>query len=266
MTLIDTAEGYGDSEELIGKALTSSDRDRCFIASKVSFDMSPEAIRQAIDNSLRRMRIDYVDLYQVHRFAPEYSLDDTMETMREVQDRGKARFVGVSNFTVRQLDQARDLTPVQSNQVNYNMFLRTVEHKMAPYCRDNGVGILVHSTLAKGLLTGKYAPDHQFPSDDERSGFSQYQGKTLAKYLQAVEELKAVAADRGIGMVELAIAWTLRLPEVSCALVGAKNPEQLEAPVRAGDIELSDEEVERIEEILKRHKLPKLAPFKDQIV
>jgi aryl-alcohol dehydrogenase-like predicted oxidoreductase len=189
-----------------------------------------------------------------------------METMQRLQEEGKARYIGVSNFRVDQMDTARKTAPFVSNQVNYNMFLRTIEQELVPHARKTGTGIMVHSTLAKGLLAGKYGRDHQFPPDDERSQFAQYQGNTMQQYLDAVDDLKGVAADKGIGMVELAVAWTLRLPEVSTALVGAKNPEQLEAPIRAGEVTLTEEEISRIERVLATHKLESLAPFRSQIV
>jgi aryl-alcohol dehydrogenase-like predicted oxidoreductase len=266
MYLIDTAEGYQESEERIGKALSDGYRQKAFLATKVSKEFHADGIRKAMENSLRAMKTDYVDLYQVHRYAAEYPLQETMDTMRKLQEEGKARYIGVSNFRVEQLDAARQMCPIQSNQVNYNMFLRSIEQEMVPYCETRGIGLMVHSTLAKGLLTGKYAPGHEFAADDERSGFSQYTGKERDQYLRAAADLKFVAKARGVSLIQLAIAWALRLPGVATTLVGAKSPKQLKEPTAAGELNLSDSELRKLNEILDRHALPRLSPFAEQIV
>lgn len=266
MYLIDTAEGYRQSEELIGKALEGGYREKAFIATKVSREFSADGIRKAMENSLRALKTDYVDLYQVHRYAAEYPLQETMNTMRKLQEEGKARYIGVSNFRVEQLDAARQMCPVQCNQVNYNMFLRSIEQEMVPYCETRGIGLIVHSTLAKGLLAGKYSPGHQFGSDDERSGFSQYQGEERDRYLRAAQDLQRIAKAKGVSLIQLAAAWALRLPAVACTLIGAKSPKQLKEPIAAGELKLADSELRKLNEILDRHSLPRLAPFAEQVV
>ena len=182
------------------------------------------------------------------------------------REKGKLKHIGVSNFRVEHMERALKVAPIVSNQINYNMFLRTPEKALIPFCSKHGVGIMVHSTLAKGFLAGKYSRSHRFASDDERSEFAQYKGETFNRYIDAVDELKAVAVDKEWTLIELAIAWVLRNREVTTALIGIKNPGQIEAPRKAGDRTLTAEDLARIEEILSRHNLEKLAPFEAQIV
>jgi aryl-alcohol dehydrogenase-like predicted oxidoreductase len=186
--------------------------------------------------------------------------------MAQLQEEGKVRHLGVSNFTVAQMRRALKNAPFISNQINYNILLRTPEKELIPFCREQGIGILVHSTLAKGFLSGKFTPDYRFDSDDERVRFSQYQGETFRRYLEAVEELKTAAADKGWSLIELAIAWTLRNREVTGALVGMTSPAQVEEPSRAGDLTLSADDAARIDVVLDSYELDPLSPFDWQIV
>jgi aryl-alcohol dehydrogenase-like predicted oxidoreductase len=174
-----------------------------------------------------------------------------METMARLQEQGKTRFIGVSNFNAAQMQQAYDIAPFHSNQPRYNMFDRNIEAEDLDFCRQTGIGILAHSPLGKGLLTGKYAPGHVFSEDDERAGSPRFQGDLFARYLAVADELKSVAADKNITMVQFAIAWLLRREEVTCVLVGAKDPDQVKEHVGAADVEFSDDELERIEKILQ---------------
>jgi aryl-alcohol dehydrogenase-like predicted oxidoreductase len=266
MSLVDTAEGYRTSETIIGKALKGGYRDRCFLATKVSNDFSKKGVEKAIENSLRALDVEYVDLYQVHAWDSGVPIEETMEVMVRLQKEGKVRYIGVSNFRVEHLKKTLQITSVASNQINYNLFLRTPEQELFPFCRKHGIGIMVHSPLAKGILAGKYTKTHRFAVDDERSQFSQYQGDIFLQYLEAVEDLKQLAAGKGVSIIELALAWVLRVSEVSCALVGIKNPDQLDAPLAAADVELTKKEAKKIDELLGKYKLENLAPFKAQIV
>ena len=266
LTLIDTAEGYGDAEAIVGQALCAGRRASCFIATKVSADFSRRGVERAIENSLRALHTDYVDLYQVHRFPANTPIEETMEAMHAILKAGKARYVGVSNFTVEQLGAAERVTSVVSNQVNYNLFLRSLEKRMLSYCRAQGIGLIAHSTLGKGLLTGSYHPGHMFPDDDERSRFPLYHGRRLESYLQAADELSGIAAERGLSVVELALAWALRIPQMAAALVGATDPNQVEIAAGAAEIDLSDDELLRIDRLLADRKLEPLAPNPSQVV
>jgi aryl-alcohol dehydrogenase-like predicted oxidoreductase len=266
LTLIDTAQAYKSSETRIGKVIKDYDRDHLFVATKVSFDMNSDGVEKALENSLRSLGSDYVDLYQVHWWNEEPPVEETLEAMVKLQEQGKIRYIGVSNFTVDQMKRALKVAPVISNQINYNMFLRTAEQQLIPFCKEKGIGIMVHSTLAKGFLAGKYTREHTFSSDDERSEFSQYQGEVFHKYLDAVDDLKEIAAEKGWTLIELAIAWVLRNEEVTTALVGMKKPEQIEVPLKGGDRVLTGEDQTRIEAVLDKHNLENLSPFGWQIV
>jgi len=156
----------------------------------------------------------------------------------------------VSNFNADKMTQAQAVAPYHSSQPAYNLFDRRIEGEDIAYCEREGIGILAHSPLAKGLLTGRYAADHQFPEDDERSWLPKFQGDTFAQYLAAAEKLKDIAADKNLTMPQFAIAWLLRLPAVTCVLVGAKNPQQVEEHLGAVGIKFNEEELERIEDCL----------------
>ena len=251
ITLLDTAQAYRTSEATLGRALKDGYRERCFLATKVSRQYSRGDIENAIENSLRNLDVDYVDLYQIHSWNPQYPIEESMETMARLQEQGKTRFIGVSNFNAAQMQQAYDIAPFHSNQPRYNMFDRNIEAEDLDFCRQTGIGILAHSPLGKGLLTGKYAPGHVFSEGDERANSPRFQGDLFARYLAVANELQSVAADKNMTMVQLAIAWLLRREEVTCVLVGAKNSDQVKEHVGAADVAFSDDELERIEKILQ---------------
>jgi aryl-alcohol dehydrogenase-like predicted oxidoreductase len=250
ITLIDTAQAYRSSEDIIGKALKGGYRQRCFLATKVSFSYSREAILSAIDNSLRALQTDHVDLYQIHGWNPAYPIEESMETLAGLQKAGKARYLGVSNFNAAQMAQALQTTPYHSNQVPYNFFQRQIETADIPFCERSGIGILAHSPLAKGLLTGTYAPGYVFPAADERANMPNFQGETFARYLARADQLKQIAAGKGLTLVQMAIAWLLRLPAVTCVLVGAKNPAQVQEHLGAVGVTFAEDELAQIEAIL----------------
>jgi aryl-alcohol dehydrogenase-like predicted oxidoreductase len=250
ITLIDTAQYYRTSEALIGRALKGGLRKRCFLATKVSWDFTPAGIRSAMENSLRALAVDEVDLYQIHSWPGAERLGDAMETLDRLRQEGKARYVGVSNFDAEQMRQALKVARFHSSQPRYNLFDREIEAEDIPFCAEHGIGILVHSPLAKGLLTGKYRPGYQFPADDERSQFSRFQGETFNRYLEVAGQLEAVARDKGLSLVQLAVAWPLRQPAVTCVLVGAKDPEQVREHISAAAVKFTPDEMARIEQIL----------------
>ena len=250
ISLIDTAQAYRSSEATLGKALKQGYRERCFLATKVSFDYSPAGIRAAMENSLRDLDVDYVDLYQIHSWNADYPIAASMATMARLQEEGKTRYIGVSNFNAAQMQQALETAPFQSNQPRYNLFDREIEAADIPFCEQHSIGILAHSPLAKGLLTGKYRPGHQFPADDERSNFPRFQGETFASYLRVADQLNEIAEAKGLTMVQFAIAWQLRLPAISCVLVGAKDSDQALEYLGAVGVTFSDDELAQIERIL----------------
>ncbi len=250
ITLLDTAQAYRTSEATVGKALKDGYRERCFLATKASRDYSAQGIRSAMEDSLRALDVDYVDLYQIHNWRPQYPVQESIETMARLREEGKTRYIGVSNYNAEQMALALQVARIQSNQPRYNMFDRGIEVEDIPFCERNGIGILAHSSLAKGLLTGKYVPGHVFPPGDERSRFPRFQGEAFAGYLAVAERLKALAHGKGLTLVQLAIAWVLRLPALTCALVGAKNPAQVEEHLGAVGVSLAGDELATIEECL----------------
>lgn len=250
LTLIDTAQGYRTSEATLGKALKHGHRHRCFLATKVSQDFSRRGIRTAMENSLRALQVDYVDLYQIHHWDVRYSLEEMMETLARLQEEGKTRYLGVSNFTAAQMAQALQFTRFHANQPPYNMIDRQIEAEDIPFCEQAGIGILAHSPLAKGLLAGKYTVNHKFQAGDERAGFAHFQGETFAGYLATVDQLKKIAQAKGLTMLQLALAWALRLPAITCVLIGARNPAQVEEQLGAVGVAFSQDELDLIDEIL----------------
>jgi aryl-alcohol dehydrogenase-like predicted oxidoreductase len=255
INLIDTAQVYGESEERLGKALKDGYRDRCFLATKVwrerDNDYSPAAIFAAMDDSLRKLDVDYVDLYQIHHPDPSYPLDQTMEALDRLREQGKTRYIGVSNFWVEHMEEALTTTRLHTNQPRYNMLDRRIEAEVLPFCERNGIGIMAHSPLAKGLLTGRYRVGHKFPEDDERARLSRFRGEPFAHYVKVADQLKQMAAHKSLSLIQLAIGWLLRLSSVSCVLVGAKRPDQIHEHLGAAGVTFSDDELARIESILQ---------------
>ena len=250
ITLIDTAQGYRTSEALVGKALKEGHRERVFLATKVTGRYSRQAIREAIENSLRNLQTDHVDIYQIHGWNPQYPIDESMEAMEQLRQEGKTRYIGISNFNVGQMKTAAQTAPFHSLQPRYNLLDREIESDILPYCEAEGIGILAHSPLAKGVLTGKYAPDHQFPENDERSQMSRFQGEEFRRNLEKAEKLKTIAQRCNLTLIQLAIGWLLRLSAVTCVLVGAKNPAQVAEHVGGQGWQLSGEELQEIEGVL----------------
>ena len=250
ITLLDTAQAYRTSEETLGKALRDGYRERCFLCTKVSRGFSRLDIRSAMENSLRSLGVDHVDLYQIHDWNPDYPIDESMEAMARLQEQGKTRFIGVSNFNAGQMRLALRTARFQTNQPRYSMLARGIESEDIPFCEREGIGILPHSPLGQGLLTGKYAPGHRFPEDDARSRKRHFQGAPFASYLATAERLKEIATEKGVTLTQLAIAWALRLPAISCVLVGAKTPAQLREHVGAADVAFSQDELDRIDDTL----------------
>ena len=250
ITLIDTAQSYRTSEAIIGKALKDSRRNQVFLATKVSRDYSPDAIRRAMENSLRALQTDRVDLYQIHGWNPQYPVDDSMEMMEKLRQEGKTRYIGVSNFNVEQMELAAQTASFHSLQPRYSLLDREIETETLPYCKAHGIGILPYSPLAKGLLTGKYTPGHQFPADDERSGMARFQGEEFRRNLAMAEKLRVIAQERNLTLIQLAIGWQLRLPGITCVLVGAKTPEQVTEHVGGQGWQLTDTELQAIEAVL----------------
>lgn len=261
---IDTAAvyGLGHSEEVVGKTLRSL-KPRPIVATKFSrrwgddgtpySDISPKSIRFEIENSLRRLDIDVIDLYQMHWPRPEDDLEVAWEEMAKLVKEGKVRYAGVCNFNREQLERILPIHPVASLQPPYSMLRRGIEDELLEFCAQNQIGVVAYSPMQKGLLTDKYTRQfvESLPPDDHRRRDPDFQEPKLNQHLRLVDGLKVIAARHGRSVAELAIAWVLNRSEVTSAIVGARRPDQIEQTVNASGWKLSDEELRQIERLLE---------------
>jgi aryl-alcohol dehydrogenase-like predicted oxidoreductase len=253
VTFIDTAEAYRSSEEIIGRALASwsGPRERVFLATKVrSEDLSSAHIQEAVEHSLRVLGVDTIDLLQAHGWDAQHPIDESMEAFEALVEAGKVRFIGVSNFDVPQMQAAWDRLPFQALQPPYNILDREVEATILPYCERQGIGVLAHSPLAKGLLGGRYALGHVFPAEDERSRMARFQGDEFRRQLTLARTLDEWARAHGHRLLELAIAWVLSHPAVTVCLCGAKAPDQVDDHIRAAEWRLTARDRREIDSLL----------------
>ena len=262
VNFFDTAQGYGHgtAEEILGDALRSeldAHREEIIIATKGGIDpdaertrdSSREFLRSGVEASLRAMKIDYIDLYQVHWPDPQTPFEDTAGYLQELVDEGKIRHVGVSNFDEQQMAAFDTVRPVETLQPPYHLFRRSVEEKIWPYVREHDIGVLVYSPLGSGLLTGTMTEDVTFDDDDWRAEASAFQGENLRTNLRVVDALKEFAASKDIEVGQLAIAWVLAQPEVDSAIVGARSHRNIERSLAAVDIELDADDLAEIDRI-----------------
>jgi aryl-alcohol dehydrogenase-like predicted oxidoreductase len=244
---IDTAEGYRASESVLGKALAGR-RDQVILATKLSGAHSRRHIRAAIENSLRQLRTDYVDLYQIHHPRPQFPIGETMGELVRLQEEGKVRYLGLSNFDVQQTEEAAAHGSITSSQPHYSMLYRGIEQNLLPYCREQGIGVMVYAPLTRGLLTGKFQSDHVFEDGDDRATNPQLSREVREAAVEICRRLTPWARDHGYNMAQLAIAWTLAHPAVTSAICGARTPEQAVENCEAGRWRLSEGEMAEIEE------------------
>jgi 1-deoxyxylulose-5-phosphate synthase len=265
INFIDTANVYGRgaAESLLGDVLSDYERSSYVLATKVYFPMSDTdmglsaaQIHKQIDASLQRLRTDYVDLYQCHRYDSSTPLEETMGALTEVVQAGKARHIGFSEWPVQQIDaslQLPDATRWVSSQPQYSMIVRSPEAEVIPLCERKGISQIVWSPLAQGVLTGKYRPGEQPPQDSRAASesMSGFIGQLMDdRVLSAVQCLQPVAEGAGLSMVQLALAWVLRQPNVASAIVGASRPEQVHANASASGITLDEQTLAAIDEAL----------------
>ncbi len=262
---IDTAAvyGIGHSEEVVGKAVAGK-REKVIIATKCGriitaasnapvSRLKAESVRQELEASLRRLGTDYIDLYQIHWPDPDPDIEEGWTEIARQVKAGKIRYAGVSNFSVAQLKRIQKIHPVASLQPPYSMLRRDAEAELLPFCGANGIGIIVYSPMQAGLLAGKFTRERvaQLPDSDWRKGSSHFKEPALSANLKLVEKLKAVAGKRGRSVAELAIAWVLRRPEVTAAIVGGRGPEQVEQTRGGAEWDLSPAEIAEIEALIK---------------
>jgi aryl-alcohol dehydrogenase-like predicted oxidoreductase len=266
VNFFDTAEayGWGAAEETLGEALRgelANRRDEIVLATKGGLraedgklvrDSSPESLRRGIEGSLRRLDTDYVDLYQVHWPDANTPLETTAGVMDELVREGKARYVGVSNYGEAEMERFERRRKLDALQPPYHMLRRDIEAEILPYCQRRGIGVLVYSPLAHGLLTGKFGVNQTFPEDDWRSGHAMFQGEAFRANLETVEDLDWFSRERRYSVAQLAVAWTLANPAVDVAIVGARRVDQIEGTHRAAELELSEEDLREIDRIIRR--------------
>jgi len=265
VNFFDTAQayGFGASEAILGKALRdefSRDRDELVIATKGGLrqtdsglvrDASPEWLCRGVDASLTALGTDHIDVYQVHWPDPTVPAAETAGALSDMITEGKIGHVGVSNYNSAQMAEFSATLPVETLQPPYHLFRREIEDEVLPYCRDNNVGVLVYGPLAHGLLTGTLSVHTAFEDGDWRGTSKVFRGGTYRRNLGAVRELEKFAANRGITVSQLAIAWTLANPAVHVAIVGARQVGHIEDSLRAVDISLTDSDLDEIELIME---------------
>jgi len=256
---IDTAAvyGMGHSEEIVAFALRTWPGPRPYIFTKcglrwneqgrVHGNLNADSIRRECEDSLRRLDIDVIDLYQIH--WPTEDLEEGWSAMAQLQKEGKVRWIGVSNFNVEEMRRARAIAPIISLQPPYSLVRREVEQEILPYCRSNGIGVIVYSPMASGLLTGAMTRERatSLPDSDWRSRDAEFQEPKLSKNLVLVERLREVGKRHGRPPGQVDIAWALRNPALTGAIVGGRSAKQVQVTMGAAELQLSEEEVAEIE-------------------
>jgi aryl-alcohol dehydrogenase-like predicted oxidoreductase len=255
ITTIDTAEVYGKghSEQIVAQAVADI-RDQVVYASKVFPNhFKYDQVIEACDRSLKNLQTDYIDLYQLHwpsgTFGSEtVPLEETMRAMNDLQQQGKIRAIGVSNFSRAQLEEAAQYGRIDSLQPPYSLFWRQIEQETVPYCVENNISILAYSSLAQGLLTGKFGPDHKFDENDNRSDNKLFQGENYQRAQAALDKLRPIAERHQCSLAQLSLAWLIAQPQTN-AIAGARNAEQSTQNAKAAEIQLSASELAEIDAI-----------------
>ncbi len=267
ITCIDTAPvyGLGHSEEVVGKALEGK-RDKVILATKCGFrwdegegkswdKISPagekatirhrlteKSIRLEIEESLRRLQTEYIDLYQCHAPDPDTPLEETMSVLMDLKGEGKIRAFGVSNFSIEQMKRCCELAPVATSQSMYNLILRDIDQDIRPFCIEQGVGILTYTSMLLGLLTGKVSMEREFPEGDLRKGHHLFTPEWRRGVLDMLESFRDIADKHQASFAQLVVAWVFHTPGISSALVGIRSPAQAKENAHAMRISLTDEE------------------------
>ncbi len=262
MNWIDTAAvyGLGHSEEIVARALNQLSQ-RPYVFTKcalvwndqreVSTVLKADSIRQELEASLRRLQVEAIDLYQIH--WPNPDIEEAWTTLAELQKAGKIRYIGVSNFNVEQMQRIQKIAPITSLQPPYSMLARDVEAEILPFCQQQNIGVINYSPMVSGLLTGAMTRDRikNLPADDWRSRAPNFQEPLLSRNLELVELLRQIGQRHGRSPGEVAIAWTLRNPAITAAIVGGRSAKQVEGIIGAAEFRLSPSELDEIESMLR---------------
>ena len=261
ITFLDTADMYGPftNEELVGRAIAGR-RDEVVIATKFGNERAedgtrlgingrPEYVHRACDASLSRLGVDYIDLYYQHRVDPEVPVEETWGAMKELVEAGKVRYLGISEAAPETIRRAHGVHPVSALQTEYSLWSRDVEDEILPTVRELGIGFVAYSPLGRGFLTGQIRRFEDLPEDDFRRTSPRFQGENFEKNLELVDRVKEIASEKGVTSGQLALAWLLYQGEDIVPIPGTKRREYLEENARAVDVELTDEDLGRIEEV-----------------
>jgi len=273
ITSIDTAPAYGQghSEEIVGEVISNYKRDSLQILTKYGLrwdtnkgqhffdsvdnngnpiDMrrlaSKESVIAECEASLKRLKTDYIDLYQIHWPDPTTPVSETMEAIERLLEQGKIRAAGVCNYSAQELEEAEKTLKLASNQVPYSMVNRDIESDVVPYCLKNNLGILAYSPMQRGLLTGKMKPGMKFNEGDTRASSPYYRDANIEKINNFLEKVKLIAANYDATLAQTVLNWTIQQPGITAALAGARNPQQVEDNVKAASFTISDEDISTI--------------------
>ena len=261
---IDTAAiyGLGHSEEVVAKALKNSPH-KPYVFTKCSMRWFPDrqiyrslkagSLQEEIENSLSRLRVDTIDLYQIHWPNPEDEIEEGWETLARFQEEGKVRYIGVSNFNVEQMKRVQKIAPITSLQPPYSLLNRKIEDEILPFCLENHIGVINYSPMVSGLLTGKMTAERikGLPDDDWRKRSANFIEPKLSKNLELVELLREIGKAHNVEPGVVAVAWTLRHPAITAAIVGARRPDQVDGVLPAATFRLSEQEIAKIEAFSK---------------
>lgn len=263
---IDTAAiyGLGHSEEVVGKALKGRAHKpyvftkcsmRWFPDGKIYRSLKAGSLQEEIENSLRRLCVDTIDLYQIHWPDPEDEIEEGWETLAKFREQGKIRFIGVSNFSVAQMKRVQGIAPITSLQPPYSLLNRKIEAEILPFCEKHNIGVINYSPMVSGLLTGKMTADRirNLPEDDWRKRSANFNDPKLSRNLALAGKLKEIGQRHGVEAGVVAVAWTLRNPAITAAIVGARRPDQVDGVLPAATFRLSTEEINEIEQWTQAH-------------
>jgi len=280
VTSIDTAPiyGFGKSEELVARAIAGK-RDQVQLMTKFGlvwefeegeyfFDLIDEGkshkiyrnarkknIIRECENSLRRLKTDYIDLYQCHWRDNSLPLEETMDALGQLIKEGKILAAGVSNFTAAEIAEGSKVTPIASVQPPYSMVNRGIEKDLLPYCLENNVGVIVYSPLQRGVLTGKFKPDHKFPEEDHRANQPQFTPENIERINKFLETIKPIAEAYNASLGQLVICWTIAQPGISAAIVGARDAAQAKQNAQAAQLKISQSDIDLITQKLEMLEL-----------
>ena len=264
INLIDTAPAYGagHAEEVVGKAIKGY-RDKVVVATKCGIirtkddfvkNLKPESVLKEIDDSLRRLKTDYIDLYQLHWPDPNTPIEETLEAIEKIKSAGKFRYLGVSNFTPEQMDEVRKIADIVSLQPQYSMLDRSIEKEVVSYCQENGMGIISYGTLAGGLLSGKFKEIPTFKEGDYRGQFyNYYHEPEWSKIQKVIKVMRSVAREHNKTVAQVAINWTFSQLGITSVLVGAKNDKQARDNAAACSFTLTLDDLQKINKAIREN-------------